>query len=122
MPFRDRTGPEGKGPMTGRVSGYCAETDVPANIYRQGRGLGRGGGVGGGFGRGLGRGGGAGSEFGRGRGRGGRRQGGGIWAAPAAILPEQEVNVLKSHAQSLKDALQRVNDRLDLLKNAEGGK
>ena len=94
--------------MTGRVSGYCAETDVPANIYRQGRGLGRGGG--------------AGSEFGRGRGRGGRRQGGGFWATPAAILPEQEVDVLKSHAQSLKDALQRVNDRLDLLKSAEGGK
>ena len=107
MPFRDRTGPEGKGPMTGRVSGYCAETDVPANIYPQGRGFGRGGG--------------AGRGFGRGRGRGGWRRGGGFWAAPAAILPEQEVDVLKSHAQSLKDALQRVNDRLDMLKKTEGG-
>ena len=64
---------------------------------------------------------GAGHGFGRGRGRGGRGQGGGIWAAPAAILPEQEVNVLKSHAQSLKDALQRVNDRLNMLKKTEGG-
>lgn len=105
MPFRDGTGPEGKGPLTGRVSGPWAETDVPANIYPQGRGLGRGMG--------------AGHGFGRGRGRGGRGQGGGIWAAPAAILPEQEVNVLKSHAQSLKDALQRVNDRLNMLKKAE---
>lgn len=93
MPFRDRTGPEGKGPMTGRASGYCAETDVPVNTYPQGRG----------------------------RGPGGRRQGRGIWAAPAAILPEQEVNVLRSNAQSLKDVLQRVNDRLDMLKKAEGG-
>lgn len=27
MPGGDRTGPEGKGPMTGRRMGYCADND-----------------------------------------------------------------------------------------------
>ncbi|MEA3334941.1 MAG: DUF5320 domain-containing protein [Chloroflexota bacterium] len=106
MPFRDRTGPEGKGPMNGRRLGYCAETDVPENIIPEGRGFGRGGGAGRGFGRG----------------RGGRRRGRGFFATPATTLPEQEVNMLKSQAQSLRDALQRVNDRLDTLKAQDDGK
>ena len=79
MPFKDRTGPEGKGPMTGRVSGYCAETDVPENITRQGRGSGRGRGAGRGFGRG----------------RRGWRWGRRFFTAPTAISPEFEVNVLE---------------------------
>ena len=41
MPGYDGTGPEGKGPMTGRKIGPCA--GVPAG---QGRGLGRGQGLG----------------------------------------------------------------------------
>ncbi|MBW1811974.1 MAG: DUF5320 domain-containing protein, partial [Deltaproteobacteria bacterium] len=46
MPFRDKTGPEGKGPMTGREIGYCAEASVPGKITPLGRGFGRGRGAG----------------------------------------------------------------------------
>ncbi len=52
MPNRDKTGPEGKGPMTGRKLGLC--TDGPAGSA--GRGLGRGQGQGQGRGRNTGRG------------------------------------------------------------------
>ena len=77
MPNKDGTGPEGKGPMTGRRQGRCkdaSETEVPPR-----RGLGRGQGLGRGLGQlgdgqGLGR-----RAGGRGRGQGtgrglGRRQ------------------------------------------------
>ena len=100
MPFKDRTGPEGKGPMTGRVSGYCAETDVPDNITPQGRGFGRGQGTRRGFGRGH-----------RGWGWGGR-----FFAAPSAISIEQEANVPESPIKSIQNALRRINDMLDTLK------
>ena len=100
MPFKDGTGPEGKGPMIGRVSGHCAETNVPENITSQGRGSGRGRGAGRGFGRG----------------RRSWRRGRSFLAAPATFfLPKQEVKVLKSQAQSLQDSLQRIHDRLDKL-------
>lgn len=69
MPFGDRTGPMGLGPMTGRAAGFCAGFGAPgfANAgpgdpyyaYGYGRGYGRGIGrraFGRGFGRGLGRG------------------------------------------------------------------
>lgn len=59
MPRGDRTGPEGKGPMTGRGAGQCAGNSVVpgAGAGRGlGRGLGRGAsGRGQGQGRGLGR-------------------------------------------------------------------
>lgn len=51
MPGGDRTGPEGKGPRTGRGLGYCNghdspgytnDTDRPGRCYGQGRGCGRG--------------------------------------------------------------------------------
>jgi len=29
MPNKDRTGPEGKGPMTGRGQGFCIEFNIP---------------------------------------------------------------------------------------------
>jgi hypothetical protein len=58
MPGGDRSGPEGKGPMTGRRGGYCAGSEKPG--YRAEAG-GRGGSwrqrAGRGLGRGLGRGG-----------------------------------------------------------------
>lgn len=64
MPFGDRTGPWGLGPMTGRGMGYCAGFPVPG-FMNPGYGFGRGFGSGRGFGRGLG----------LGRGRGWRRSG-----------------------------------------------
>ena len=51
MPRRDRTGPEGRGPMSGRGFGSCAGYPRPG--YERGRGMGRerGSGRGRGFGR-----------------------------------------------------------------------
>jgi hypothetical protein len=59
MPFGNRTGPWGLGPMTGRGRGYCAGFPAPG-FMNPAYGFGRGFGLGGGFGRGLG--------LGRGRG------------------------------------------------------
>lgn len=52
MPGGDRTGPDGRGPMTGRAFGYCAGYNNPGftKAMPRGRGYGRG------FGRGWGRG------------------------------------------------------------------
>lgn len=94
MPGRDRRGPQGEGPRTGRGMGPCgtpkntddattnpvAEENTNRNEAGFGRGLGRG--FGRGFGRGAGRGMGRGNDAGLGRGgagrglgRGGRRRG-----------------------------------------------
>ena len=54
MPGGDRTGPVGRGPMTGRAAGYCAGNQMPGYAnpgYGRGFGFGRGGGRG--FGRGF---------------------------------------------------------------------
>jgi len=57
MPGFDGTGPEGRGPITGRGMGYCA---LPEDEYERiprrgyGRGFGRGRGRGRGWGRGRG--------------------------------------------------------------------
>jgi hypothetical protein len=53
MPAGDRKGPEGKGPRSGRGSGYCSGSDKPGYQDAQpGRGLGKGTGSGSGRGRG----------------------------------------------------------------------
>jgi hypothetical protein len=52
MPQRDRTGPQGRGPKTGRGLGRCDTKDVSSVPRNQrGMGLGRGGGRGQGRGR-----------------------------------------------------------------------
>ena len=50
MPYGDRTGPVGAGPMTGRRMGYCASADRPGSMrsgwgfgFRMGRSVGFGG-------------------------------------------------------------------------------
>ena len=51
MPGGDRTGPMGRGPMTGRATGFCAGNTTPGYTYpRYGQGFGRGRGIGRGFG------------------------------------------------------------------------
>ncbi len=40
MPNKDRTGPTGKGPRTGRQLGNCENTE-PQNGFGQGKGFGR---------------------------------------------------------------------------------
>lgn len=77
MPGGDKTGPEGRGPRTGRGAGYCAGNDQPGFAEpgpRQGGGFGFGFGFGRGRGAGWGRRGG-----GRGRGLGGRGRGFRFW-------------------------------------------
>ena len=117
MPFGDRTGPEGRGPMTGRGAGYCSDANAPGNVAAYGTGRG--------FGRGFGRGARFGFGRGFGRGRGGWGQGGGFFSDPVrdtampVISREQEVDTLKAQAKGLQDTLQRINDRLDKLENQE---
>ncbi|MEA3514854.1 MAG: DUF5320 domain-containing protein [Nanoarchaeota archaeon] len=69
MPGYNRTGPEGRGPMTGRGAGYCASGSGQPPTYQEGQeivyGIGRGGVPRGGGGRGRG----SGRGMGRGAGR-----------------------------------------------------
>lgn len=53
MPYRDRAGPTGQGPRTGRGAGNCNGQGSAGRFGGRGLGLGRGG-RGRGFGRGLG--------------------------------------------------------------------
>ena len=46
MPNRDGTGPNGKGPKTGRGMGNCAKNTTSPNQIGRGQGLGRGNGQG----------------------------------------------------------------------------
>ena len=131
MPWGDRTGPSGYGPMTGRGAGYCAGYDMPGymNPYvpRMGMGWGRG------FGRGRGGGGRGGRGFGRGFGGRGR---GGFWRRwdpepyPAPYYepgpyygpdygapypepaPEEEKTYLENVVKGLEEELKVVKDRL----------
>ena len=105
MPARDRTGPMGMGPMTGRAMGYCAGYGAPNRETR-----------------------GAWSGLGRGGGRGWRNwfHATGLprwarWGLPPAAAygapfatpsPEQEIDLLKDQAEWLKDQLDRVNQRM----------
>ena len=96
----DRTGPEGRGPRTGRGSGYCAGNDRPG-YQTDGPPAGRG------YGRG----------FGRGRGRGFRRGGG--YADPGDRFAAEagpnsglaaEVARQREQVQALVDRLSRSGD------------
>lgn len=60
MPYKDGTGPEGKGPKTGRGMGLCGQSDATnATNAPVSRGMGQG------MGRGAGRGAGQGARQGR---------------------------------------------------------
>jgi len=121
MPWGDRTGPMGQGPMTGRAAGYCAGYGVPgyANPVR-GRGFG-------------------GRWGGGGRGRGWRHgyymTGMPGWArfgmgytgypvAPPAAAPGvavDEASALKEQAEYLQEALADVQRRLGELESESEG-
>jgi len=116
MPFGDRTGPWGLGPMTGRGAGRCVGNPVPgyANPV-PGRGFGRGG-----WGRGWGRGFGWGRGWGRGFGWGPPP-----YSAPAygpayapSYGPEDEVTALKDQARYFEDALQEVKKRIEEIESS----
>ena len=127
MPWGDRTGPAGMGPMTGRAAGLCAGYGVPGYMNPiPGRGFGIG------FGRGRGFGGG-GRGFGRGgHGFGGGGRGWGGWAygagwpgqvpfsgwglgVPQTPTADAESQFLKQEAKVLRSQLDTINKRLDEL-------
>jgi len=113
MPFGDRTGPMGLGPMTGRGAGYCAGFPMPGSMNPlPGRGF-----------------------WGRGGGRGWRhwyyatglpgwaRAGMGLpaWGMPmhpfaGPIVPpmssEQEAEILKGQAECFQGALEEIKKRI----------
>jgi len=105
MPGFDRRGPMGFGPMTGGRRGLCnpASTGYDtqfAGTLGFGRSMGLGRGFRGGFGRGIGR------TF--------RRR---FWNQPSyypayAQDPEEELNMLKAEANSVKNSLEMINRRI----------
>lgn len=113
MPGFDRSGPMGAGPMTGGRRGLC-------NPATTGYGTRSAGSVG--FGRGM--------RLGRGF-RGGFRPGMGrafgrmSWSQPAyypayAQNPEEELNMLKAEANSVKNSLDMIHRRIaELEKSSE---
>ncbi len=110
MARRDRTGPMGMGPMTGRRAGYCAGDTAPG-YANPGPGRGFGMGYGGGFG-----------WCGGGRGWRHRHRERYDYGPAGDVLPlaprmtrEQEVDMLKTQANDLQEMLKGINDRLSKL-------
>ena len=112
MPRGDRTGPEGRGPLTGRAGGFCAGYTQPGYTNPWPRG---------GWGSGAG--------LSRGAGRGWRHMyyatGLPGWQReyPSPVYPpaspsvtkQQEIEGLKGQAEYLEDVLEKVRKRLDEL-------
>ncbi len=107
MPRGNGTGPNGKGPMSGRAAGYCAGYGMPG-YSNNAAGMGRGFGFGYGPRRGMGRG------FGFG-------MGWGACFAPADPLAAPSTNVerriLESQADALEEELKLVRGRLAAIAN-----
>ena len=120
MPRGDRTGPMGKGPMTGRAAGYCAGFGMPGYANpASGRGFGM--------------------DFGGGRGLGGGGRGWRHWFyatdlpgwqratldySPSApgLTKEQELQSLKAQADYFQNALDEIQKRLEELESQEESK
>lgn len=111
MPWGDRTGPLGMGPMTGRAAGYCTGNALPAymNPYRGGFGYGRG------FGRGYGRG----FGFGRGPISYVPYIGFPYQYAPPAYSAKNEAEILRSQAEVLKEQLEDIQKRIEVLEKTQ---
>ena len=115
MPRGDRTGPEGRGPLTGRRAGYCAGHDVPGYANERVPPMGMGWGRGRGGGRGRGRGGGR----GRGRGRPGPYPDNYTVPVQREVPPEDERAYLEGAAQRLEEELKAIKERLKELRPAK---
>ena len=121
MPARDRSGPLGSGPKTGRGMGYCGGNPGPG-FMSPGPGFG--------FGRGFGRA----RGFGFGRGRGwGRGWFGGFWGYPQETpfwnpygqppsgsdfpqaSPEEELKFLKEEEEMLSQDMKNLKKRIEEL-------
>ncbi len=119
MPLGDRTGPMGQGPVTGRGLGYCSGYDSPGSAKGFGGGMGRG--LGRGRGRGMGYGTGSGMGYGRGRSFGwsfGNFFSSLPWSRTAS--KDDEVNMLKAQAESLKRNQIEIEKRLNELEKDNG--
>lgn len=92
MPWRDRTGPLGRGPRTGRGFGYCEGFSDPGFKTTQ---------IGRGFGRGIGRG--RGIEIGYGQ----------RYGTPYSSGMEKEE--LKNHIAQLEEELKQAKNELKKL-------
>jgi len=104
MPGFDRTGPEGRGSMTGRGAGYCAGNETP-RFANRGYGYGRGrGGM-----RRLGRG------FGFGRGRSVAPSYPQYDYEPYSLTKEEEIQSLKTQSDQLQKELDSINKRVQEL-------
>ena len=112
MPGRDKTGPTGEGPMTGRAAGLCVGTTVPASMVATGgQGVGRQDGCRGGRRRfranGL-------------LGRKGSGMGGPPFDVPdahpdtlgPAATPQQELSVLAAQVESCRKTLEETAKRI----------
>ncbi len=110
MPYGDRTGPWGAGPMTGRGAGFCGGFDGPGFANPWGGRMGFGRGWGGGRGAGPG-------GFGRGAGFGRRFAGGGWmgWSVPWPRAAEDERAYLEQEAEALRNRLDAISHRIDSL-------
>lgn len=101
MPAGDRTGPWGRGSMTGRGLGYCGGYDLP--------GYGRAWGWRGVY-----------PHLGRGWGRGGRRRGYGPgWVGPGyePLTPERELEILQDQSEQLRAELKNIDQRIQDLES-----
>ena len=105
MPFGDKTGPLGQGPMTGRRLGYCTGNATPGRFSgAQGMGMGM--------------------RRGGGRGWGNRFRAQGIvpGAASAVVATggaQQEVAELKTALNGLLTTLNQIQKRLDGMEAAQ---
>ncbi|MCK5686740.1 DUF5320 domain-containing protein [bacterium] len=95
MPGRNRTGPQGEGPMTGRGAGLCNGNSGAGNGMGRGRGLG--------LGRGQGRGRGNGMGFGNGFGNNSSNVNNG---------DKEELSLLRDQTELLTQELQNVQKKL----------
>ncbi len=103
MPGRNRTGPVGTGPKTGRAMGFCAGFGLPGNANFSGtRGLGMG--RGGRMGRGRG--------FGQGYGWTGVTN---SYLTPQNLTTDHELESLKIQANYYENSLKEINQLIDEL-------
>ena len=113
MPGGNKTGPDGRGPMTGRRMGYCNDNEHPGSFNSNSNrsfGFGRGGGRG--FGRGYGRGRGDGFQYRFGN---GFRYGNRLFSDSSAEIfsdksqIENEIRIVKDHLSGLEEKLEKLD-------------
>ena len=106
MPAGDRTGPEGRGPRTGRAMGYCSGNDRPGYMEPgfRGRGFGRGRGANRGFGRGFG--------FGRMAGQPYEP----TYEQPVELTKEQKLKILGEEQKQIEAELAEIKKEIQVIK------